>query len=93
MATESWKSVLQEVYRVLKTGGVFYTGFRPRKSMLLFPFVKHGFILYDVEDWAAILEKTGFTVTEIARQTDPEMENNGKTIRLESVCIVAEKQA
>jgi len=82
---------LKEVFRVLKPGGRFFTGFRPRESMLQFPFVKHGFHLYSADEWSAILEKNGFLITDILSREDPAIEDEGKMIQLESVCISAIK--
>lgn len=83
---------IKEVFRVLKPGGRFFTGFRPRESMLQFPFVKHGFHLYLVDEWAAILEKNGFLISDILSQKDPPIEDDGDIIRLESVCVSAIKR-
>ncbi|CAN5493594.1 class I SAM-dependent methyltransferase [soil metagenome] len=82
---------LKEVHRVLKPGGMFYSGFRPRKSMLQFPFVKHGFKLYSENEWESVLKRNGFELSTISRQNDPEIVDEAETIRLESVCMVAEK--
>jgi len=82
---------LKEIHRVLKPGGKFYTGFRPRESMLQFPFVKHGFNLYSADEWAAILEKNAFLISEIRSQEDPAIEDDGEIIHLESICVSAVK--
>lgn len=82
---------LDEVWRVLKPGGKFYTGFRTRESMLQFPFVKYGFTLYEPDEWQAILEKNRFKVIRTDRKMDPETEANGRKIQLESICVVAQK--
>ena len=83
---------LLEIWRVLKPGGKFYTGFRTKKSMLQIPFVKYGFTLYEPNEWQSVLEKNGFTVIRTNSRQDPEMETNGQKIQLESVCMVAQKQ-
>ena len=80
---------LGEVRRVLKPGGVFYTGFRTRESMQVFPFVEHGFNLYGIEEWKAILDRNGFSVIQTHTATDPAMDFEGNTLRLESCCIAA----
>ncbi|MEX2573372.1 MAG: class I SAM-dependent methyltransferase [Balneolaceae bacterium] len=82
---------VKEVHRVLKRGGAFYSGFRPGKSMRQFPFVKHGFNLYEVDEWIAILEESGFTVSGTDRKPEPPLEEGGEEIRLESVCVTAGK--
>lgn len=82
---------LSEVHRVLKPGGTFYTGIRSRESMLAFPFVEHGFNLYGAEQWKEILAENGFTVTGEKVAMDSELNVEGKTLRLESRCIVAQR--
>lgn len=82
---------LKEICRVLKQDGKFYTGMRSKESMLQLPFTKHGFELYSVEDWSNLLKDNGFTIKNTYQKTDPGFEESGKVIRLESVCIAAEK--
>lgn len=82
---------LNEIHRVLKPEGRFYTGFRTRDSMLAFPFVKYGFNLYEEDEWEKILNRNGFSVKESIKKVDPELEFEGEIIRLESCCVVAEK--
>ena len=84
---------LAEIHRVLKPGGHFYTGMRTRDSMLQFPFVHYGFVLHEPEEWAGILERNGFVCREAGRQLDPLVEGDDGDMRLESVCIEAEKPA
>jgi len=82
---------LQEIHRVLKSGGRFYTGMRTRESMLNFPFVQFGFNLYKVEEWKEILIENGFSLLKTTSRLDPKMEFNGSELRLESCCVVAIK--
>lgn len=84
-------SHLREVHRVLKPGGIFYSGFRSRESMQVFPFVEHGFNLYGVEEWQDILNCNGFSILQTHSATDPAMDFEGNTLRLESRCIAATK--
>lgn len=83
---------LKEVHRVLKPGGKFYTGFRPRKSMEQLPFTQYDFRLYNEDDWSWILEQNGFSITEISDKTDAPVEHKGEKFEMESVCITAEKK-
>lgn len=83
---------LKEVHRVLKPSGKFYTGLRTRESMLVFPFVKYGFNLYETEDWIEILGQNGFSYIDTQSRMDTELELKGNKLRLESCCVVAEKK-
>lgn len=83
---------LREVHRVLKHGGHFYTGMRTKESMLQFPFVHYGFVLLEPDEWMNILEQNGFEPREAARRMDPVIEGEDGDIRMESVCIEAQKR-
>ncbi|MDX1639542.1 MAG: methyltransferase domain-containing protein, partial [Balneolaceae bacterium] len=82
---------LEEVYRVLKPDGLFYTGIRSNRSMQEFPFTKFGFSLYGKESWKSILNEYGFAVLEVKEKADPKMDFEGRELQLESICIVAQK--
>lgn len=84
---------LNEIRRVLKPEGLFYTGMRTKECMLDFPFVEHGFHLYTIMEWKEILNQNGFNVTETLNRSDPEIEmpEQDQTLQLESCCIVAKK--
>jgi ubiquinone/menaquinone biosynthesis C-methylase UbiE len=82
---------LREIHRVLKPGGKLYSGFRTKKSMQSFPFVRFGFTLYEPAEWQAILENNGFHIIRTDRQQDPPQTVNGQPLQLESVCVIAQK--
>lgn len=83
---------LNEVHRVLKPGGHFYTGMRTKEAMLQFPFVQYGFVLIEPEEWMSILEQNEFDAREAARRLDPVIEGEDGDIQMESVCIEAQKR-
>ena len=82
---------LSEIRRVLKDEGHFYTGLRSKESMLKLPFIEHGFNTYGVEEWRTVVQENGFDVTTINRSTDPAVEINGGSMRMESICMGAVK--
>ncbi len=82
---------LEEIHRVLKPGGKFYTGMRSTESMKVFPFVEYGFNLFGVSDWTTLLEENGFENIQTELQSDPEIQLDGKPLRMESICVVATK--
>lgn len=83
---------LKEVRRVLNEGGRFYTGIRTRESMLQFPFVQYGFMLFEPEEWADILDRNGLESRQAARRLDPVIGDEDADIQMESVCIEARKR-
>ncbi|MCC5915136.1 MAG: class I SAM-dependent methyltransferase [Balneolaceae bacterium] len=83
---------LGEIQRVLKPGGLFYTGMRTRDSMLQFPFTKFGFNLYSIDQWKSVLQSHGFFIVRELRQKDPVFDDGENRVELESVSIAAKKQ-
>jgi len=84
---------LSEILRVLKPGGIFYTGMRTRESMEQFPFTKFGFNLYSIDEWKSVQQSHGFMVVGELKQKDPVFDDDGDRVQLESACIAAEKQS
>lgn len=84
---------LEEIKRVLKPGGVFYTGFRTRKSMQVFPFVEHGFNLYGLEEWQGILKNSGFSILSVQTSEDAPIHLDGNDLRLTSCCVAAKNES
>lgn len=80
---------LQEIRRVLKSGGTFYTGLRTKESMRKLPFIEHGFTLYGITGWSTVLQRNEFRPAEIHTRLDPPFEEGGETLRMESVCLSA----
>lgn len=82
---------LKEIYRVLKPGGKFYTGFRPAETMLQLPFTKYGFILYSEDDWNRMLFNNNFVTVSSSKRKDPAVKQLGLKLELDGICITAKK--
>jgi ubiquinone/menaquinone biosynthesis C-methylase UbiE len=82
---------LKEIYRVLKPGGIFCAGFRPKDNLAKFPFSKFGFNLYSEAEWRHLLTENGFTV--MASQDGKHLEEimNQRNTPFESLCVVCMK--
>jgi len=88
---EKPNEILEEIYRVLKPGGLFYTSIRLKDSMINLPFTQFGFKLYDEASWKDQLLQSHFIFNEGATVLEPEFELNESKFRLESICMVAQK--
>lgn len=82
---------LNEIYRVLKPGGEFSTGFKLKEKMAKMPFTKYGFNLYSEEEWVGLLERSNF-------KYDRSSSSQGRSSRLSAmnpvvgdICITARK--
>jgi len=83
---------LNEIYRVLKQGGKFYTSIRTKESLVQMPFSKYGFNAYSFEEWKSILEANNFHQINCQKtQNEPDAYMDGNYYNVESLCIVAEK--
>lgn len=65
--------VAGEVLRVLRPGGVFVLGFRPKDAMLRLPFTRHGFTMYADEEVYSLLQRAGFGSIRFERGDDDSM--------------------
>lgn len=83
---------LNEIRRVLKAGGRFYTGFRTRESMVQLPFTRYGFKLFTRREWSTILEDHGFTLIGTCQKQDSGVVLANMEAPMVSVCVVAEKE-
>jgi ubiquinone/menaquinone biosynthesis C-methylase UbiE len=82
---------LREIYRVLKPGGTFYTGFRSKESMMKFPFTQFGFNLYSEKEWESVLISNGFSDIRTVKSKDPEWDAGENKVNLISICMAAGK--
>lgn len=82
---------LKEIHRVLKPGGYFCIGIRPKENLLKFPFSSYGFTLYSEEDCKELVEKSGFQFVKSQNGTDFEQKMNQLRTPFESLCVVCVK--
>jgi ubiquinone/menaquinone biosynthesis C-methylase UbiE len=83
--------VLNELYRVLATGGNLVIAIRPKHQMINYPFTKFGFTLYAKEDIITILQAAGFINIRSAEHTEPEFELRGERFTMENLVVSGSK--
>jgi SAM-dependent methyltransferase len=84
---------LQEIKRVLKPRGQFFASIRTKESMALMPFTQYGFTSYTENSWNELLINNGLTPGKAVLINEPEIDFNGKPFRVQSMCLVATKDA
>lgn len=82
---------LKEIYRVLKSGGNFYTGFRPAETMLQLPFTKYRFNLYSEEEWCKLLLDNNYNQISSVKQNGKITKQFGTKMTLDGICVSAKK--
>jgi ubiquinone/menaquinone biosynthesis C-methylase UbiE len=89
-----WKSPqlhLREIYRVLKPGGIFCTGFRPKENLSKFSFSNFDFTFYTEGEWKNSIEENGFQFIKSVSRIDSESGTNSKNVPFESLSVVSAK--
>jgi len=83
---------LQEIHRVLKPGGKFYSVLSAKETMMKLPFTKYGFARYSQDEWESILKNNHFNMSEVKKLAEPELKFGDKTYQNQSLCFIAEKK-
>lgn len=82
-------SILSEFKRVLKKDGSLIIAIRPEGCLRQYPSAQYNFKHYTPEQVTDVLQKSGFSVTQIIKEKEPEVEIMEKTVTPEYVVIVA----
>lgn len=83
---------LNEIKRVLRKGGRFYIGYRPKSSMENLPFTQEVFKHYDPIDLRLLTEENGFKFIKEDVQTTTIKAVDGANVQILDVCLIIEKQ-
>lgn len=82
---------LQEIHRVLKPGGYFCAGFRPKENLSKFAFASFGFTHYSAEEWKSLTEENGFQFVAAQNGKALEQKMYPTGTPFESLCIIFKK--
>ncbi|MEN1785232.1 MAG: class I SAM-dependent methyltransferase [Bacteroidota bacterium] len=82
---------LNELYRVLKPGGVLVITCVEAKTMLDLPFVDSSFELFDIHSMTRLISSSQFTDFSIQTKTEQVLDNSDKTIDREYLVIRLKK--
>lgn len=85
------KNDVKEIFRVLKPGGTFCLGFRPKAMVEKLEFTKYGFRLYDLEEAQELVISAGFKGIHAKYQEEEVADFNGTQVTFSSLCIQALK--
>ncbi len=78
-----WKKpeeFMQELYRVLKPGGILCLTFALKDFMQKLPFVQYGFQLYNIQDVEALAKVAGFSDIDALTQTETVTSKAGELV-------------
>jgi SAM-dependent methyltransferase len=83
---------LLEIFRVLKTGGRFYTTIRTPESMARMPFTQYGFRSFTEEEWKLLCHLNNLSFIRSSVVNEPDIQGPGSLSGIRSLCFVAEKK-
>lgn len=82
---------LKEIGRVLKPGGRFLIGYRPRHSVEHLEFTKQNFILYETEELEVLLQNNGFEIQRKETNTYQKLSPDNTELTVTDACLIAKK--
>jgi ubiquinone/menaquinone biosynthesis C-methylase UbiE len=80
-----------EIFRVLKTGGIFALSLSDGQFMKNLPFTKFGFQLYDKTQAEKLLTSAGFNLLETIEEIEVSKSNLGEEVERPVIVILAKK--
>lgn len=82
---------LKEIHRVLKPGGMFLIGYRPRHTIEHLPFTKQNFILYEPDELKALLSNNGLEATKEITRSHEKTSVDGMKVTVTDACLLVKK--
>lgn len=65
------EKVFNEITRIMKPGGKVIISIRPKRVMMHYPVIKHGFVMYTGEDVEKLMETAGFNQIKVEEMEEP----------------------
>ena len=88
---EQKEKQLNEIKRVMKKGGLFVIGYRPKSVMKDFPSTQEVFNLYEPEDLESLMKQNGFEIIKEARQATNRTAVDGSQVQSIDICLIVKK--
>ncbi len=85
-------SHLQEIKRVLKPGGTFLIGYRPRHSIEHLEFTRHNFVLYETEELIELMKANDFVISDQRTNQYQKTSVDGTTFQVADACLLVKKE-
>lgn len=82
---------LKEIRRVLKPGGYFLIGYRPKHSIEHLEFTHQNFTLYEPDELRALLEKNGFKTVREETKSSEKQSVDGIEFTVTDACLLVQK--
>lgn len=82
---------LREIRRVLKPGGSFLIGYRPRHSIEHLEFTRHNFVLYETNELIDLMESNGFEVSDQQTKSYQKLAVDETQFEVKDACLVVQK--
>lgn len=83
--------LFEEMYRVLKPGGVLSLVFATKDFMKTLAFTNFGFKLYEIDEWSGFFLNAGFIEDDIAYYNEKIISKEGNWVEREYVCVILKK--
>lgn len=84
---------LKEIHRILKAGGSFLIGFRPRHAVEHLEFTKQNFILYEINELRKLLEENGFEVVKEKTNSYLKISVDETELEVKDSCLLTKKRS
>ncbi|MCP9292136.1 class I SAM-dependent methyltransferase [Gracilimonas sediminicola] len=83
---------LQEIKRVLKPGGLFLIGHRPRHSIEHLEFTRHHFVLYEADELVELMKTNGFMIADQHSNSYQKSAVDGTSFQVTDACLLVKKK-